>query len=95
MVFELADELQYLKRVEAEISHQFMSGCGFEGPPTQSLHNGNRVVLEPIGEWNRRICTRRSSAALRFVSRFQAFECSTEEESGIGWHRHVRIKMTQ
>ena len=68
-----------------------MSGCGFEGPPTQSLHNGNRVVLEPVGEWSRRFCTRRSSTARRFVSRFQdtANVARKNEAAYVGTHACV------
>ena len=48
MVFELTDQLQDLERVEAEIGHQFLVGCGFDRAATEALEDFDRVAFVAV-----------------------------------------------
>jgi len=48
MIFQLADELQDLKRVETEVSEQLALGAGIDRTAAQTLENLDGVAFEPV-----------------------------------------------
>jgi hypothetical protein len=75
VVFELANELEHLQRVEAEVGEQFAVRLRIDRMATEAPDDVQGVAFESVGG-RCRVGTRRGSPALGIVLD-QAVKCST------------------
>ncbi len=74
VIFKLADQLQHLKRIEAEIGQKLAPWFGVDRTPAQTLQDFDSLAFEPIGGTRGR--ARRGSPAHRVWCVAQAMECN-------------------
>ena len=87
MIFQLADELQDLERVETEVSEQLALGAGIDRTAAETLENLDGVAFEPVVR-RRGLYPLRGSPARGIGCIGQAVKCNMN----VTWRATFRAK---